>query len=141
MIVFSSNKDTTGKVIQFADDKCIVCCGQKSSLHGKIEELLKKTEEYVEMNKLTLNTNKTGLIIFSRNNSYFGSIDNKNEVLTTQKSCKYLGLEIDRNLKFAEQLNKTLKKIAHAIRSIYPIKQQIPLNARIFLLKSLVLSQ
>ena len=137
---FSSNISTTEKVIQFADDTSIVCCGQKGSFHGKVTEILQKTEEYVEMNRLTLNTNKTELIFFSRDNSDFGSIFYKNEVLTTQKSCRYLGIQIDRNLSFEEQLNKTLKKMAHAIRSIYLIRHQVPLNARILLLKSLVLS-
>ena len=65
---------TTEKVIQFADATSIVCCGQKGSLHGKVTEILQKTEEYVEMNKLTLNTNKIELIFFSRDNSDFGSI-------------------------------------------------------------------
>ena len=113
---FSSNISKTEKVIQFADDTSIVCCGQKGSLHGKFMEILQKTEEYVEMNKLTLNTNKTELIFFSRNNSDFGSIFYKNEVLTTQKSCRYLGIQIDRYLSFEAQLNETLKKMAHAIR-------------------------
>ena len=71
------------------------------------------------MNKLTLNTNKTELIFFSPDNSDLGSIFYKNEVLTTQKSCRYLCIQIDRNLSFEEQLNKTLKKMAHAIRTIY----------------------
>ena len=61
---FSSNISTMEKVIQFADDTSIVCCGQKGSLHGKVTEILQKTEKYVEMNKLTLNTNKTELIFF-----------------------------------------------------------------------------
>ena len=92
------------------------------------------------MNKLILNTNKTELIIFSRDNSDFGSFFYKNEVLTTQKSCRYLGIQLDRNLSFEEQLNKTLKKMAHAIRSIYLMRHQVPLNVRILLLESLVLS-
>ena len=92
------------------------------------------------MNKLTLNTNKTDLIFFSSDNSDFRSIFYKNEVLTTQKSCRYLGIQIYRNLSFGGQLNKTLKKMARAIRSIYLIRHQVPLNARILLLKSLVFS-
>ena len=135
---FSSNISTTEKVIQFVDDTSIVCCGHKGSLHGKVTECLQKTKEYVEINELTLNTNKTELIFFSRDNSDFGSFYYKNEVLTTQKSCRYLG--IDRNLSFEEKLNKTLKKRAHAIRSIYLIRDQVPLTTRILLLKSLVLS-
>ena len=137
---FSFNLSTTEKVIQFADDTSIVCCGQKGSLHGKVTEILQKTEEYVEMNKLTLKTNKTEYIFFSRDNSDFGSIFYKNEVLTTQKICGYLVIQIDRNLSFEEQLNKILKKMAHAIRSICLIRDQLPPNARILLLESLVLS-
>ena len=36
---FSSNISTTEKVIQFADDTSIFCCGQKGSLHGKVTEI------------------------------------------------------------------------------------------------------
>ena len=62
------------KIIQFADDTSIVFCGQKGSLHGKVMGILQKTEKYLGMNKLNLNTNKTELIFFSRTNSDFGSI-------------------------------------------------------------------
>ena len=134
---FSSNISTTEKVIQFADDTSIVCCGQKGSLRGKVTEILQKTEEYIELNKLTLNTNKTEFIFFSRKNSDSEYIFYKNEFLQHKK---VEDIQIDRNLSFEEQLNKTLKKIAHAIRSIYLIRHQLPLNAQILLLKSLVLS-
>ena len=102
-------------------------------------EILQKTEEYVGMNKLTLNINKTELFFLSCDNFDFGSIFfYKNEVLTTNKNHRYLVIQIDRNLSFGEQLNKTLKKMAHAIRSIYLIRHQIPLKA--FFLNKNVLS-
>ena len=44
-----------------------------------IKEILQKTEEYADMNKLNLKTNKTELIFFLRINSDFGSIVYKNE--------------------------------------------------------------
>ena len=37
--------NTTEKVIQIAYDTSIVCCARKSSLHGKVTEILQKTEE------------------------------------------------------------------------------------------------
>ena len=95
------------------------------------------------MNKLTLNTNKTQLIFFSPDNFDFGSIFfQKRSSHNTEKIADILvfKLTIDRNLSFEEQLNKILKEMAHAIRSIYLIRHQVPLNARILLLKSLVLS-
>ena len=82
---FSSNINTTNKVIQFADDRSTACCGQKTRLHGEVMEILQETEEYVEMNKLTLNINKTEIIFFSRDNSDFGSFFYKNEVLNRKK--------------------------------------------------------
>ena len=84
---FSSNISTTEKLIQFAGETSIVCCGQKGSLQGKVTEILQNTADHVEMNKLTLKTNKTQLIFFSRDKSEFESIFYKNEVLTTQKKC------------------------------------------------------
>ena len=71
---FSSNMNTTEKVIQFAEDTGFVCCGTESGLHEKVKEFFQKTEECVEMNKLTLNTNETELTMFSRNSSDFGSV-------------------------------------------------------------------
>ena len=128
------------EVIQFANDTSIICCGQKSTLQGKVMEILQKKEECAVMNKLTLNTNKTELIFFSRDNSDFGSFLYKNGVLKTEDICRYLGIQIDRNLSFDEQLNNALKKMAHAIRLFYLTRHRIPLNARILLLKSVLLS-
>ena len=82
---FSSYISTTDKVIQFADDTSVVCCVQKGSLHGKVKEILQKTEEYVERNKLALNTNKTELKFSSRDNSDFGSIFTKRSSHNTKK--------------------------------------------------------
>ena len=47
---------------------------RKVAYMEKSRKFYKKTEEYVEMNKLTLKTNKNELIFFSRDNSDFGSI-------------------------------------------------------------------
>ena len=47
---------------------------RKVAYMGKSWEFYKKTEEYLGMNKLNLNTNKTELIFFSRTNSDFVSI-------------------------------------------------------------------
>ena len=47
---------------------------------------------------------------------------------------------IDNNQNFDIQLNKTLTKMANAIRSIYLVRHFLPLKARIGLFKSLVLS-
>ena len=47
---------------------------RKVAYMEKSRKYYKKTEEYVEMSKLILNTIKTELIFFSRDNFDFGSI-------------------------------------------------------------------
>ena len=83
------------------------------------------------MDKLSLNTKKQ-VIKVSRNNSNFGPDCFKTDVFTTQKCCRFHETQIDRYLQFDEQLTKTLKKMAHAIRSIYRIRHQIPLKRASF---------
>ena len=53
-----------------------------------------------------------------------------------------LSVQIDRNLNFDEQLNKTSKKMICVLRSIYLIRNQIPLNQldACILLRSLALA-
>ena len=64
------------KLIQFADDLNILSVVERKVAYlEKSRKFYKtKTEEYVEMNKQTLNTNKTELIFFSRINSDCGSV-------------------------------------------------------------------
>ena len=57
-----------------------------------------------------------------------------------QSHCRYLGILIDSKLNFHVQLNKVLSNMARSIRSIYLLRYQLPLKARLMLFKSLVLS-
>ena len=54
--------------------------------------------------------------------------------------CRYLGVILDKELTYQKQLNNVISKMALAIRSIYLVRNQIPLKARINLFRSLVLS-
>ena len=47
-------------------------------------------------------------------------------------ACRYLGVQIDSNLTFENQLNSVLSKMANAIRSLYLVRNQIPLKVIMF---------
>ena len=53
---------------------------------------------------------------------------------------RYLGVILDKELTYQKQLNNVISKMALANRSIYLVRNQIPLKARINLFRSLVLS-
>ena len=56
----------------------------------KSRKFLQKREEYVEMNKLTVNTNKTEINFFSRDNSDFGSFFTKTKFSQHKKVADIL---------------------------------------------------
>ena len=90
---------------------------------------------------LTLNRDKTEIVVFSKNGESKIEQFHYNGIFIEPKtSCRYLGIMIDNNLNFDIQLNKTLTKKANAIRSIYLVRHFLRLKARIVLFKSLVLS-
>ena len=96
----------------------------------------------MRQNMLTLNRDKTEIVVFSKNGESNIEQFHYNGIFIEPKtSCRYLGIMIDINLNFDIQLTKTLTKMANAIRSIYfSVRHFLPLKAKIGLFKSLVLS-
>ena len=64
----------------------------------------------------------------------------KGELSNIAHACRYVGVQIDSNLTFENHLNSVLSKMANAIRSLYLVRNQIPLKIRIDVFKSVVLS-
>ena len=64
----------------------------------------------------------------------------KGHRLEASEKCRYLGLIIDRELTYQNQLIKVISKMASAIRFLYLFRCQVPLKTRLNLFKSLVLS-
>ena len=105
------------------------------------EDTLNKTDQYMKQNRLTLNEKKTELMVF-RNEKLpiIETVDFKGHRLEASEKCRYLGVIIDRELTYQNQLNKVISKMASAITSLYLVRYQVPLKTRINLFKSLVLS-
>ena len=99
-----------------------------------------KIMSYMRQNMLTLNRHKTDFVVFLKNDeSKIEQLHYNGIFIEPKTSCHYSGIKIDNNLFFDIQLNKTLTKMANAIRSIYLVRH-LPLKARIGLFKSLVVS-
>ena len=111
-----------------------------SELEKCVSEILEETDNYLKQNKLTLNTGKTELLCVSKEHENFDPIVFRGQEIKPQSHCRYLGIIIDSKLNFHVQLNKVLSNMATAIRSIYPLRYQLTLEARLMLFKSLVLS-
>ena len=128
-------------IIQFADDTSFhFSRNNVSELEKCVSAILEKTDNYLKQNKLTMNTGKTELLCVSKEHENFDPIVFRGQEIKPQSHCRYLGIIIDSKLNFHVQLNKVLSNMATAIRSIYLLRYQLPLKARLMLFKSLVLS-
>ena len=139
---FSEAVSTNCDVLQFADDTAILCHAKnEANLQLIAEDTLNKTDQYMKQNRLTLNEKKTELMGF-RNEKLpiIETVDFKGHRLETSEKCRYLGVIIDRELTYQNQLNKVISKMASAIRLLYLVRYQVPLKTRTNLFKSLVLS-
>ena len=128
-------------MIQFADDTSFhFSRNNVSELEKCFSEILEKTDNYLKHNKLTMNTGKTELLCVSKEHENFDPIVFRGQEIKPQSRCRYLGIINDSKLNFHVQLNKVPSNMAAVIRSIYFLRYQLPLEARLMLFKSLVLS-
>ena len=103
--------------------------------------MFEHTDSYMRQNMLALNRDKTEFVLFSKiDESKIEQFLYNGIFIEPKTSCRYLGIMIKSNRNFDIHLNKTLTKMANAIRSIYLVRHPLPLKARIGLFKSLVLS-
>ena len=92
--------------IHYADDTCLIYVGNNlSSLTAHVNDRLKTILDRCNCNKLSLNPSKSELIIFTNK-----PIDNEpliylgSSQIERKSTVKYLGLNIDDNLKFNSHL-------------------------------------
>ena len=128
-------------VVQFADDTSIICKFERNeNISQKIEKLLEQTDKYLTENQLTLNADKIEMLFFTNHTNSDPEFSFKGEVIKPAHACLYLGVQIDSNLTFDDHVNSVLSKMANANRSLYLVRNQIPLKVRIDVYESVVLS-
>ena len=95
-----------------------------------------KTEIMVFKNK-----GKTEIMVFKNEKSPTANcVEFKSHSLKPTDECRYLVVILDKELTYQKQLKYLINKMILAIRSIYLVRNQISLKARINLFGSLVLS-
>ena len=69
------------------------------------------------------------------------TLDLCNEKIEPSHSIKYLGVHLDKHLKYDIQVKHTLKKMATSIKTLTQIRGSLPKETRLLLYRSLVISQ
>ena len=110
-------------------------------LHKKTCSFFQKNHKYMKQNILSLKRYKTEILFFSKTDRLASEVFRCNQIIIKPNiCCRYLGVMIVNNLKFELEINKSLVKLATAVRSIYLLRYLTSLKAGILLFISLVLS-
>ena len=128
----------------FADDGALYfdCVDRSKYENMKIE--LRNIMNWLRINKLCLNSDKTKFMIFDNDinlDTINISVGNSSLIIKEEKvrTKKYLGLVLDHKLKFVEHIDYIKKKIVKRICAMYKSKNLLPLRYRKMFANSLTL--
>ena len=116
--------------VLFADDTNLSFRGSSlpsTIAHSNAE--LQKFYDWTVSNKLTINYEKTFyMIISTRNVSYVGNVLINGKVIESTGTHRFLGVIIDKNLKFDAHISEISNKIAKSIGILYKLSNYLPFS-------------
>lgn len=138
--------DTAGTILSFADDTAILYTEKTwELLKTKTESDFKKIQQWFQYNKLTLNCDKTKYLPFT---SYANNLPNlgplsidQNQQIPEAESIKYLGIIIDRHLRWDLQILNLIKKVRGLLTRFKYLQEYLEEKQLKILYYSLVQSQ
>jgi len=134
----------TNEIVLFADDTSLFC---KAKDYNKLEQnankALEACNEWLQCNRLTLNTGKTHYLVFTKSKTESPPIKlSLGQVIISRKcETKYLGLIIQENLNWNNQIKSIINKINRLIPLFYHIRKLFPRDKVILIYKALVTSK
>lgn len=109
----------------FADDTALLCSDVKAdSIINNLESSLMIWEQYLTKWKIKINSTKTQAIFFTRKRKACfvpqRSLRFNNTTVNWEEHVKYLGVMLDKKLKFKEHISYVTNKINITTRVLYP---------------------
>lgn len=128
----------------FADDTNLLFSDVSiKSLVSKVNQNLQKVSNWFNVNKLSLNVEKTHFVVFRSptmnlmTNNIVITINDQQ--LNQETSSKFLGIQIDENLNWLKHINVVSSKVLKIIGILYRLKNQLPCNLLRTIYYSLIL--
>ena len=128
----------------FADDGALYLNHIDRITYDNVKKEIKFVMNWLKLNKLSLNDDKTKIMIFDNKQECEKievKVDNSLIIIKEEKvrTKKYLGLVLDHKLNFVEHVDYIKKKIAKRIGAMYKSKNLLPLKYRKMFANSLML--
>ena len=129
----------------FADDGALYFEHVDRNTYSKMKSELENIMDWLRVNKLCLNTDKTKFMIFDNetfiDKFYITTSNSDKQMIKEEKvrTKKYLGLILDHQLKFYHHIDYVKNKIAKRIGAMYKSKNLLPFKYRKMFANSLML--
>ena len=114
---------SSSKVFLFADDTNIACNSERFEC---FQEDVTKISEWMNLNKLTINSDKTTLISFDNGSASNLKIEIDNIAYNPQSACKYLGVIVDCKLTFTQHIEKLKIKLRRHCGVVSKMRYLVP---------------
>ena len=142
-----SNACDIFKSIVYADDTTLMSTLSAFNNHGEntvsdnINEELAKIDEWLKLNKLSLNVKKSKFMLFYMpgRNLQIPNLHINNIKLECLDSFNFLGITIDKHLTWKEHINLIANKISRTVGVINRLKNYIPENALLTIYNTLII--
>lgn len=131
-------------IISYADDTVLVFCDSSwNGVRERAENGVYKIKNWLDHNKLSFNITKTSYIAFSLtdiNRPNFSAllIPNTSLRILEADSSKYLGVVVDKNLKWSQQISALCNKIRRIIYKFYELRKFMTQGLLLTIYKTLV---
>ena len=128
----------------FADDTNLLFSDVNlSHLSKKVNKNLLKIADWFNINKLSLNVDKTHYVVFHSSKIYLTKkcdpILINNKPLNREATSKFLGILIDENLNWLKHINAVSSKVIKVVGILYRLKNQLPIKLLQLIYHSLIL--
>ena len=134
-LLYINDINQSSKVIDFflfADDTSIFCSHKNLKvLEETLNTELVNVSDWLIANKLSLNVDKTNVILFKNKNTNEGQIDLyiNDELLKEKDTAKYLGIQLDHKLTWKDQINQINLKLVKSVGILSKIRHYVPLES------------
>jgi len=133
------NLPINGTIKGYADDTTILY--EEFNEH-QIQDDLRKLSEYFRINKLTLNINKSNFLYFSQSSQFdIPQIIFNGHTIKAVSHPRYLGLYLDKDLKFTEHIRNVCESTSKIVGVMYKVSHFLPKNVMRMIYMSMVHSR
>lgn len=136
--------DIRGQIVSYADDTALIFSGRTwNEAKSMAIENLEKIKLWLDSNMLSCNIKKTKFITFTIYNKYQPDIkelklNNGDIKIESVEKIKYLGIIIDKNVKWQEHTTYLSNKIRKMLGKFYCLREILPKHMLMQLYKALV---